>query len=101
VVDVRARPARGPRGGHASSPRAGFNFLADARYNDETGKAPIPTGYSEVLFGELFRAALAIAFALANPVVARVLFGATSPGQIVENAAALEVDDATVQRIAV
>jgi aryl-alcohol dehydrogenase-like predicted oxidoreductase len=35
----------------------GFNFLDDARYNDETGAAPILTGYSEVLFGELFRAA--------------------------------------------
>jgi aryl-alcohol dehydrogenase-like predicted oxidoreductase len=35
----------------------GINFLDDARYNDETGRAPIPTGYSEVLFGELFRAA--------------------------------------------
>jgi aryl-alcohol dehydrogenase-like predicted oxidoreductase len=34
---------------------AGINFLDDARYNDETGTAPIPTGYSEVLFGELFR----------------------------------------------
>jgi len=34
----------------------GFNFLDDARYDDETGTAPIPTGYSEVLFGELFRA---------------------------------------------
>jgi aryl-alcohol dehydrogenase-like predicted oxidoreductase len=36
---------------------AGINLLDDARYNDETGRAPIPTGYSEVLFGELFRAA--------------------------------------------
>jgi L-glyceraldehyde 3-phosphate reductase len=35
----------------------GVNFLDDARYDDETGTAPIPTGYSEVLFGELFRAA--------------------------------------------
>jgi len=35
----------------------GINFLDDARYNDETGHAPIPTGYSEVVFGELFRAA--------------------------------------------
>ena len=26
----------------------GINFLDDARYNDETGTAPIPTGYSEV-----------------------------------------------------
>jgi aryl-alcohol dehydrogenase-like predicted oxidoreductase len=34
----------------------GINFLDDARYDDETGRAPIPTGYSEVLFGELFRA---------------------------------------------
>ena len=34
----------------------GFNFLDDARYNDETGLAPIPSGYSETLFGELFRA---------------------------------------------
>ena len=33
----------------------GINFLDDARYDDETGAAPIPTGYSEVLFGELFR----------------------------------------------
>src|SRR5438477_11906586 len=36
---------------------AGITFLDDARYNDETGNAPIPTGYSEVVFGELFRAA--------------------------------------------
>jgi len=36
---------------------AGINFLDDARYNDETGQAPMPTGYSEVVFGELFRAA--------------------------------------------
>jgi aryl-alcohol dehydrogenase-like predicted oxidoreductase len=35
----------------------GLNFLDDARYDDETGHAPIPTGYSEVLFGELFRGA--------------------------------------------
>jgi L-glyceraldehyde 3-phosphate reductase len=34
----------------------GINFLDDARYNDETGKAPMKTGYSEVVFGELFRA---------------------------------------------
>ena len=36
---------------------AGITFLDDARYNDETGGAPIPTGYSEIVFGELFRAA--------------------------------------------
>jgi aryl-alcohol dehydrogenase-like predicted oxidoreductase len=36
--------------------RAGIDFLDDARYDDETGRAPVATGYSEVLFGELFRA---------------------------------------------
>jgi L-glyceraldehyde 3-phosphate reductase len=36
---------------------SGINFLDDARYNDETGTAPLKTGYSEVVFGELFRAA--------------------------------------------
>ena len=35
---------------------AGIDFLDDARYDDETGEAPIRTGYSEVVFGELFRA---------------------------------------------
>jgi aryl-alcohol dehydrogenase-like predicted oxidoreductase len=35
----------------------GITFFDDARYNDETGDAPIPTGYSEVVFGNLFRAA--------------------------------------------
>ena len=34
----------------------GINFLDDARYDDETGNAPIRTGHSEVIFGELFRA---------------------------------------------
>jgi aryl-alcohol dehydrogenase-like predicted oxidoreductase len=36
---------------------SGITFLDDARYNDETGTAPLKTGYSEVVFGELFRAA--------------------------------------------
>jgi aryl-alcohol dehydrogenase-like predicted oxidoreductase len=36
---------------------AGITFLDDARYNDETGQAPIPSGYSEMVFGELYRAA--------------------------------------------
>ena len=35
---------------------AGIDFLDDARYDDETGTAPIRTGWSEVVFGELFRA---------------------------------------------
>jgi L-glyceraldehyde 3-phosphate reductase len=41
----------------AAAREAGIDFLDDARYNDDTGRAPIPTGYSEVVFGELFRAA--------------------------------------------
>jgi aryl-alcohol dehydrogenase-like predicted oxidoreductase len=36
---------------------AGVTFLDDARYNDESGTAPIPSGYSEIVFGELYRAA--------------------------------------------
>ena len=36
---------------------AGVTLLDDARYDDETGQAPIPTGWSEVVFGELFRGA--------------------------------------------
>ncbi|MGN6793856.1 MAG: aldo/keto reductase [Streptosporangiaceae bacterium] len=35
----------------------GITFFDDARYNDETGRAPIPTGYSEVVFGSIFRGA--------------------------------------------
>jgi len=41
----------------AAARHEGINFFDDARYDDETGRAPLPTGYSEVLFGELFRAA--------------------------------------------
>jgi L-glyceraldehyde 3-phosphate reductase len=36
---------------------AGIDFLDDARYDDRTGTAPLATGWSEVIFGELFRAA--------------------------------------------
>jgi L-glyceraldehyde 3-phosphate reductase len=47
--------------------------------------------------------ALAISFALSNPRVASVLFGATSPEQVAENAAAVEVkqqlDEATMERL--
>lgn len=34
---------------------AGINFLDDARYDDRTGKAPLKSGYSEVVFGRLLR----------------------------------------------
>jgi aryl-alcohol dehydrogenase-like predicted oxidoreductase len=40
----------------ATARESGINFLDDARYNDETGRAPLKTGYSEVVFGELVRA---------------------------------------------
>jgi aryl-alcohol dehydrogenase-like predicted oxidoreductase len=41
----------------AAAREVGIDFLDDARYDDETGEAPLRTGYSEVVFGELFRAA--------------------------------------------
>jgi aryl-alcohol dehydrogenase-like predicted oxidoreductase len=44
-------------------------------------------------------AALAVAFALAHPRTASVLFGATSPAQIAENVGALDVEPAIVQRL--
>jgi L-glyceraldehyde 3-phosphate reductase len=57
---------------------AGITFLDDARYNDETGSAPIPTGYSEVVFGELFRAA---GWNRADTVVANKLWWEFWPGE--------------------
>jgi aryl-alcohol dehydrogenase-like predicted oxidoreductase len=56
----------------------GLNFLDDARYDDETGNAPMSTGYSEVLFGELFRAA---GWDRADTVVANKLWWEFWPGQ--------------------
>ena len=35
---------------------AGINFFDDARYDDTSGTAPLSTGYSEVVFGNLLRA---------------------------------------------
>jgi aryl-alcohol dehydrogenase-like predicted oxidoreductase len=40
----------------AAARASGIDFLDDARYDDETGTAPLSTGYSEVVFGEVFRA---------------------------------------------
>lgn len=56
----------------------GIAFLDDARYNDETGTAPIPTGHSEVVFGELFRAA---GWVRDEVVVANKLWWEFWPGQ--------------------
>lgn len=36
--------------------QAGVNFLDDARYDDTSGKAPLKTGYSEIVFGKLLDA---------------------------------------------
>ena len=69
----------------------GISFFDDARYNDETGRAPIPTGYSEVLFGELFRGA---GVRRDEVVVANKLWWEFWPGQ----SAAAELD-ASLQRM--
>jgi L-glyceraldehyde 3-phosphate reductase len=57
---------------------AGITFLDDARYDDETGSAPMPSGYSEVVFGELFRAA---GWPRADAVVANKLWWEFWPGE--------------------
>jgi hypothetical protein len=46
---LERRPGRGGLCGGAGE------FADDARYDDETGQAPLASGYSEVLFGELRR----------------------------------------------
>jgi aryl-alcohol dehydrogenase-like predicted oxidoreductase len=69
----------------------GITFLDDARYDDETGRAPLPTGYSEVVFGELFRAA---GFTREDTIVANKLWWEFWPGQ----GAAAELD-ASLERM--
>jgi L-glyceraldehyde 3-phosphate reductase len=70
---------------------SGITFLDDARYNDETGKAPIPSGHSEIVFGELFRAA---GWRRDEVVIANKLWWEFWPGQ---NAA--EELDGSLQRM--
>src|ERR1039458_2294034 len=65
---------------------AGITFLDDARYDDETKTAPIPTGYSEVVFGELFARSR---FGRSDVVVANKLWWEFWPQQ----SAAEEVDE--------
>ena len=60
---------------------AGISFFDDARYNDETGQAPVATGYSEVVFGNLFRAA---GLRRHEVVVANKLWWEFWPGQSAE-----------------
>ena len=69
----------------------GINFFDDARYDDETGTAPIRTGYSEVVFGELFRGA---GIRRDDAVVANKLWWEFWP----EQSAAAELD-ASLQRM--
>lgn len=69
----------------------GITFFDDARYNDETGRAPIPTGYSEVVFGNLFRGA---GLRRAEVVIANKLWWEFWP----EQSAAAELD-ASLQRM--
>lgn len=59
---------------------AGIDFLEIARYNDESGEAPIPTGYSEVVFGEAF-ARSGYASARADIVIAEKLWWEFWPRQ--------------------
>ena len=59
----------------------GINFLDDARYDDETGTAPVKTGYSEIVFGELFRAA---GWKRAEVILANKLWWEFWPGQSAE-----------------
>jgi aryl-alcohol dehydrogenase-like predicted oxidoreductase len=41
----------------AAARASGIDFFDDARYDDHTGTGPMKTGYSEVVFGEIFRTA--------------------------------------------
>jgi aryl-alcohol dehydrogenase-like predicted oxidoreductase len=69
----------------------GITFFDDARYDDETGTAPIPTGYSEIVFGNLFRGA---GLRREDVVVANKLWWEFWP----EQSAAAELD-ASLQRM--
>ena len=74
----------------AAARSAGIDFLEVARYNDETGRAPLQTGYSEVVFGEVFRAA---GWARDEVVIANKLWWEFWPSQSVP-----EELDASLQR---
>jgi L-glyceraldehyde 3-phosphate reductase len=68
----------------------GIDLLEVARYNDTTGRAPIPTGYSEVVFGEVFRSS---AWPRDEVTIANKLWWEFWPGQT-----AAEELDASLQR---
>jgi aryl-alcohol dehydrogenase-like predicted oxidoreductase len=75
----------------AAAREHGIAFLDDARYDDEAGTAPIRTGYSEVVFGELFRAT---GWRRDEVVVANKLWWEFWPGQT-----AAEEIDASLRRM--
>jgi len=56
----------------------GIDFLDDARYDDESGTAPLRSGFSEVLFGELFRA---VGWPRQEAIVSNKLWWEFWPGQ--------------------
>ena len=80
----------------------GIAFFDVARYDDRTGTAPLRTGL-RALADETGAtpAALAIAWALAAPRLAGVLFGATTPARVAENARAPAIlDELGAERLA-
>ena len=64
---------------------AGIDFFDDARYDDHSRSAPMKTEYSEVVFGEIFRA---VGFVRDRTVVANKLWWEFWPGE----SAAQELD---------
>lgn len=69
----------------------GITFLDDARYDDRTGLAPLKSGYSEVLFGQLLRKSGANRYDL---VIGNKLWLEFYPGQSLE-----EEIDGSLQRM--
>lgn len=69
----------------------GITFLDDARYDDRTGHAPLKSGYSEVIFGQLLRKSGANRHDL---VIANKLWLEFYPGQSLE-----EEIDGSLQRM--
>jgi aryl-alcohol dehydrogenase-like predicted oxidoreductase len=77
---------------------AGIDFLEVARYNDETGTAPIPTGYSEVVFGEVF-ARSAFAAARDEVVIAEKLWWEFWPEQDAQQELTASLERTGLERV--
>jgi aryl-alcohol dehydrogenase-like predicted oxidoreductase len=77
---------------------AGIDFLEVARYNDETGTAPIPTGYSEVVFGEVF-ARSAFAAARDEVVIAEKLWWEFWPQQDAQQELTASLERTGLERV--